>query len=137
LPVVDEIEQKLAADKLEKNIIGIDMKEGLAICLDNPKLYDKILGMFCQYYRDFELDFQTVQQDEEPQVATRLAHTLKGAAGEIGATEIPRLAQQLETLCREGQSRQEIRAALQELLNELNPLIAAVDSFLAEVTDEF
>ncbi|MCK5679824.1 Hpt domain-containing protein [bacterium] len=89
--------------------------------------------MFCQYYRNFEQDFLRAQQDNELQTATRLAHTIKGAAGEIGATDIPHLAQHLETLCHEGRSRKEINAALQELVKELNPLIVSVDRFLAEV----
>ncbi len=132
--VVDEKEQKPETEKQEKILVGIDMQEGLEICLDDPKLYQKILGMFCQYYRNFEQDFLKAQQGDEPQTAIRLAHTLKGAACEIGATDIPQLAQSLETLCHEGGSRQEISIALQELIKELNPLIVSVDRFLAEVT---
>ncbi len=132
VPVSDENDPKTESDISDKIIFGVDIKAGLEICLDKPDLYRKILGMFCQNYRNFGHDFEIALQDDEVQIVTRLAHTLKGAAGEIGATEIPRLAQHLEILCHDGASSKDIGAALQGLLKELNPLLAGIDHFLAE-----
>ena len=124
--VVDENEQEPEIAASNATLVGIDMKAGLAICLDDPAIYQRMLEMFCASFADFKQDFLTAQQDDDPQAATRLAHTLKSNGANIGAINIPQMAQRLETLCREDGSSAEITAASQELVRELSLVIKEI-----------
>ena len=102
---------------------GIDTEAGLATTQNNPKLYRKLLIKFRDAERDFEARFRAAEDGE---TATRLAHTLKGVAGNIGATGVQAAAKALEFACKEGEA--EIDPLLRAVVEELDPVIAALDS---------
>jgi len=64
----------------------------------------RLLRKFRDSQKDFKGTFRSAQQDEDPQAATRVAHTLKGVSGTLGAVGVQKAAQKLEMACREGRS---------------------------------
>ncbi|MFD2165400.1 transporter substrate-binding domain-containing protein [Thalassotalea euphylliae] len=78
------------------DVIKADL--GLMTSNQNHALYQKLLHKFKHGQRDFVALYQmaTVQQDWA--TATRLAHTLKGNAGNIGATELQHISGELEAI---------------------------------------
>ena len=130
--------------KAEKNptpitfddLTGIDTQLGLKLTMNDAGLYRDLLGWFYEDKSEFAKEFQTAQQSDIPEATTRAAHTLKGVAGNIGATAIQQAAEQLEECCKHNLSDDEISSALQQVLEELNPVIETLKHFLASTTDD-
>lgn len=104
-----------AADPDLPQLPGVDQAVGLGIVQNDRRLYRRLLGMFLEEYTGFEQAMaDAVQQGDWP-LATRLAHTLKGAAGTIGAVPLASAAGALEA-----EGAHEARAPVAgELLAEL------------------
>jgi HPt (histidine-containing phosphotransfer) domain-containing protein len=66
----------------------------------------------------------------ETSVAERLAHTLKGVAGSIGAKAVQAEAATLEKMIREGAADDDVETARQRVAAVLDPLVAALRSGL-------
>jgi len=64
--------------------------------------------------------------------AERLAHTLKGASGNIGATGLQQLAEELETAIRERQPRNDVDGHLDKLKQQLDYFITQLEQKLPE-----
>jgi len=101
---------------------GIDMHAGLAVTRNKLSLYQRLLRKFAANEADFVARFHAACDTGDRETATRLAHTLQGVSGNIGALRLRREARILETRCREG-------VALDRLADELH----AVDAALQEV----
>jgi CheY-like chemotaxis protein len=114
-----------AAEPAAWNLPGIDTQAGLAITMGNPRLYRRLLRKFRDSQGHFEALFQAAQKDPDPKAAIRAAHTLKGTAGNIGATDLQRAAAELEAACGRGEPR-EIATALAATLTELSPVMAGL-----------
>ena len=78
------------------NIEGISMYEGLERVSGNMKLYRKLLLSFILNYEHFGIELIKALDELELVTAERLAHTLKGVAGNIGAKEVFELAKELD-----------------------------------------
>ncbi|BBP44507.1 PAS domain S-box protein [Thiosulfativibrio zosterae] len=102
---------------------GIDTNKGLAISMQNIKLYTKLLVKFRDAQANFEDKFKAAQQDADPTAATRAAHTLKGVAGNIGALSVQAAAAELEEACKNEADSLVINTLLQKTLEELSPVI--------------
>jgi CheY-like chemotaxis protein len=77
---------------------ALDMVSALARLDNNKELYHRLLLMF---HADHTLDAQAIRaalQNNDSELARRLAHTLKGLAGTIGADELRAVAKQLESV---------------------------------------
>ena len=79
---------------------GIDLRAGLARCAGDAASYRRLLRHFVDGQRDFVDAFTASWNDGDHASALRLAHTLKGNAGQIGADELHAAAQTLEHVCR-------------------------------------
>ncbi len=77
-------------------IAGLDVVAGLHLALDREALYFSILGRFVEGQQDFPARMACAVTDADWVAAERLAHTLKGVAGQIGAPLLKGLAEQLE-----------------------------------------
>ncbi|MBF0280433.1 MAG: response regulator [SAR324 cluster bacterium] len=106
---------------------GIDTGKGLAITQQNYKLYRKLLIKFHENQSDFEEKFRKAQKDDDPEAATRCAHTLKGVSGSVGAVGIQGYAQELERACHEKKSSEEIETLLSKVVSELAPVMAGLE----------
>lgn len=103
-------------------IKGLDTKDGLNRVAGNRKLYLKLLRQFVdQQGPALEQIAEALGKGEEA-VAERLAHTLKGVAGNIGAKEVQSAAARVEKLIREKAEAAEIQAARAAAAAVLNPL---------------
>ena len=112
---------------------GINAEEGLNRVQGNKKLYNKILKLFTQNNAEFEQRFSELLARQDWKSAEREAHTLKGTAGTIAATQIQDLAEKLEYACNKHDLIAEKLMA--ELLITLKPMIASLDSFYNNVEE--
>ena len=77
-------------------IEGVDLKEGLARCTGNRGFYARLLKEFRQEYRDAGIRLGELIAAGEVEVARRLAHTIKGVAGNLGMVNLASTASELE-----------------------------------------
>lgn len=110
-------------------IEGLDTRQGLERCQDNLELYTRTLSRFRQHFRDFPHAMAAALQDDDPQVAPRLAHTLKGLAATIGADAIADAAAELERNLLDQTTEDSAEA---EVTKRLAALIAALDRALPD-----
>ncbi|MCS5690866.1 PAS domain S-box protein [Cyanobium sp. FGCU-6] len=103
---------------------GIDVRAGLAATNQDPDLYRRLLMKFRSGYASFAAAFRSARHADDPDAAARLAHTLKGSAGTIGAVAVRHAAERLEQALRQPSPPGEA---------ELGELVAAVASSLAPV----
>jgi len=108
-------------DELIPELAGINTGAGLAITQGNTALFRKLLLKFRANYADFSNAFRDAQKSDDAQAVTRLAHSLKGVASNIGATQVQRAAGALEQASINGQS--DLEALLQHVNEVLEPLI--------------
>ena len=99
---------------------GIDCQVGLTYANGKPEIYRKILRMFRESHsHEFEPALRRALVQDDWPTAARSAHTLKGSARTIGASELGNLAQALEDACLARQ-RIGIDRLLGCVLNELD-----------------
>ncbi|GAA5315857.1 MAG: virulence factors two-component system sensor histidine kinase BvgS [Candidatus Pelagadaptatus aseana] len=101
---------------------GIDTQAGLAIAMDNKPLYLKLLTKFRDRQQGFVDDFQEAMNGNDWEAATRMAHTLKGVAANIGAESLSRASAELESVCRNHGSDAEMGHCLESVGERLNTL---------------
>ncbi len=78
---------------------GIDKQQGLMSANGKAELYRKVLLMFRTNQAGFNEQFKSAQDLGDWQQMQRLAHSLKGVAGNIGALELQSLSLELEQAC--------------------------------------
>ncbi|MDY0057883.1 MAG: response regulator, partial [Methyloversatilis sp.] len=105
---------------------GIDTAAGLAHCMGKPQLYRRVLRAFLRGQRDFAAQFDEARRGPDTQAAARLAHTLRGLAGTVGAHALHRLASELEERLARGSADADIDAAATALTRELDALIGSL-----------
>lgn len=127
---------------LVPEISGIDVKVGLSRTQYNKRLYLSLLRRFVESYSGFETQFQAAASVEDDRAQERLAHTLKGVAGNLGADKIETLAGQLEYACASDSSEkhylaQQLGEVLNETLARIGTILKAVDqgTISREMTD--
>lgn len=92
---------KDVADIFPENIKGIDIDVGLRSVGGNRKLYAKLLA---EFYEDHNEDANAIREalkNGEMETAQRIAHTIKGVSGSIGAGNLFNTAEQLEAALKE------------------------------------
>jgi len=111
--------------QLPDTLNGIDMQDGLTRVGGNRKLYHGILCRFRDSQADTPAQIAQALADRDNSTAERLAHTLKGVAGNIGAQRLQEAAHRLEQAIAAGQEN--VDAGLGALRNELTPVLSALD----------
>jgi CheY-like chemotaxis protein len=120
-------------DTTPPNIPGLDTASGLRRAGNNRKLYSQMLSRFAGDYAGYGQTFARHFADAEWVEAERLAHTLKGLAGTLGANEVQSPAGELETACKARQA-EAATAALNALKPLLTPLINTLQQHYTEHT---
>ncbi|WP_236201064.1 response regulator [Pseudomonas pseudonitroreducens] len=110
---------------------GIDSQAGLATCAGKTALYERLLRRFHTSYADFAGEFRALDLGSDPQAQRRAAHTLRGAAGNIGAQALARAAAALEDACQAQASQALIARLLLDLQAELEVVQAGLAEHLA------
>jgi len=86
------------------DLAGIDVEAGLNRVVGNKTLYRSILMQFRDGSEHTISDLNVALNNGDIETATRIAHTLKGVAGNIGASSLQVLAACLESELRRGKS---------------------------------
>jgi HPt (histidine-containing phosphotransfer) domain-containing protein len=89
---------ELRADPVTRDTI--DIADGIERVMGNRDLYSRMLRRFRRDYAYAALPIRTALADDDKTSAHRLVHTLKGAAGMIGAHRLLARAAQLEQAIR-------------------------------------
>ena len=118
--------KKPAADGIPRDIAGLDTVLGLNRMMNKPSLYLKILRRFVAEYGTVPLQIRQALAAGDTASAQRLAHSAKSVAGNVGATGIQGLAEQVETALREGSSQEELQACQDKLERDLVELVTAL-----------
>ncbi len=112
------------------NIQGLDTKDGLARVAGNQKLYLKILRQFAEQQGPAVGQITEALSKGDAALAERLAHTLKGVAGNIGAKPVQMVSGDLEKLIRERAGAEQIKAGSENVSALLDPLVARLQTVL-------
>ena len=112
---VEEPIEKLPQQEIPviPELFGIDLHEALMRMNNNTKIFLKLLSRFAQTQATTILHLQEALKNEDVTTAIRDAHTLKGLAGTIGATQLMHNAATLEK-CLSEQPLQSCDALLHE-----------------------
>lgn len=112
------------------HIDGIDTEEGLSRTLGNRAFYLELLSRFCDDQRSVVEQMRSAYASRDYLLAERLAHTLKGVAGLIGAKQIQPLAAELELMLHEKVDLPVLGPVLDDCEARLQAAIAAIDQLL-------
>jgi signal transduction histidine kinase/DNA-binding response OmpR family regulator/HPt (histidine-containing phosphotransfer) domain-containing protein len=106
-------------------IVGIDTKSALRRTGGNPKRYEMLLRKFAESTTVEEIRDALASGDTA--TAVRAAHSLKGAAANLGATAVAEAAAKVETAIQTGRT---FPPALDEMANSLRTTVQAIHSAL-------
>ncbi|MBV8633800.1 MAG: response regulator [Burkholderiaceae bacterium] len=119
-------------------IAGLDMAAGLRRVLGKEVRYAAMLRGFVANQADAATQIRAALAASDRGTAERLAHTLKGLAGNIGATALQKESATLEAAIREGKPEQEILLRVEaELVARVAAIGAALPPEEAAVPVEF
>jgi CheY-like chemotaxis protein len=96
--------QRAAEDVSLREIEGIDVAGGLKRVAGNKRLYRDLLTQFATKQGDAGAQIAAALESGDRQFAERLAHTVKGVAGNIGIPQVQAAAEKLEKAIRQGDS---------------------------------
>ena len=122
-------------DDLPK-ITGLNTADGLTRVAGNRKLYLKLLRQFAEQQGSALQQIEAALDKDDTALAERLAHTLKGVAGNIGAKSIQNTAAALEKLIRDRAQAQDIKSAKEQAANVLDPLVSDLQAALRSTPPE-
>jgi CheY-like chemotaxis protein len=115
-------------------IPGLDTADGLARVAGNVRLYLKLLRQFAEQQAEAPSRVSAALAAGDRATAERVAHSLKGVAGNLGASRVQASAAALEKLIRTQAPPGEIDAKLRDLSCELVPLLAQLGATLGDPT---
>ncbi|TXT35592.1 MAG: PAS domain-containing protein [Comamonadaceae bacterium] len=111
------------------SIPGLDVKAGLKIVSGKMAAYQRVLRMFAKGHADDVDTLRAHLQHQQFHEAQNMAHTLKGSAGNIGASGIGRIAQELEQSIKL-RSTEQIQGLLKQLGTDLPQILEGIKSRL-------
>jgi len=114
---------------------NIDVKTGLMRTSGNKKLYMNLLKMFYEKNRDVTDQIKTAIGNNDQELSVRLAHTVKGVAGNLGATALNGVAARVETKLKKdavGINDAELR----EFEEKLNMALSEIEEWLGSLKNE-
>jgi two-component system sensor histidine kinase/response regulator len=121
-----------APGELPRGIAGLDTILGLSRMVNKKPLYLNMLRRYVNSQRTACTEIRQTLATGDLTTAERVAHTIKGVSGNVGATVVQELAAALEHALREGHPLPDILDRLAPLENELVILIAALEAQLPE-----
>ncbi len=113
-------------------IEGLDMTNGLRRVLGRRALYLSMLRRFLSGQKTAPVDIATALNAEDFETAERLAHTLKGVSGNIGATRLQGAAHELEAAIGSHQPRAVADGHLEVVREQLAAIVAQLEEKLPE-----
>lgn len=106
----------------------LNTQRGLETCANNAVLYQKLLKGFLQQHSDFVAEITVYLDKQQRDDAERVAHTLKGNSGNVGAMEVYKISGELELLLADdSKDPDELIKSVQEALLLAN---SAIEEYL-------
>jgi CheY-like chemotaxis protein len=115
-------------------IADLDTADGLTRVAGNRKLYLKLLCQFVEQQGPAVTQITEALARSDAALAERLAHTLKGVAGNIGAKPVQAAAAVLEKAIRSKAPASDVESAKQQTAIVLTPLVDGLKTALSSST---
>ena len=127
-PLESHTDHPRQTDELDwlRTIPGLDAEFGLRCVGGKRELYVRLLHKLVDGHRDDVARLRARLAAGERDEAQRLAHTLKGAAGTLGAVELQRAAAELEHVIRSGVVRSGDEPEMAALAAWIEPALNAL-----------
>lgn len=110
---------------------GLDLRAGLKYARNKPDFYRRLLNRFASDEADAAIKLRQLFADGDMTGAERLAHSIKGMAGTLGAQALREVAADLEQRIRE-QGDAVDSACAEELVQPMAEVIAAIERIEAD-----
>jgi PAS domain S-box-containing protein len=118
-------------EELPPDLPGLVVAEGLARLGGNAVLYRRLIISFCRDKRNSAREIGAALAEHDLRRAQRMAHTLKGVAGNIAAVGLHDAAHDIDVACSKGQA-----AAALQLLPLLEARLAEVMTAAALLAEQ-
>ena len=129
---------KAADDVILPKIDGVDIAGGLKRVAGNKRLYRDLLVQFAVKQGDAGAQISVAIKNHDRQLAERIAHTVKGVAGNIGLGQVFTIAEKLERAIREADAV--VPALLEEftviLIRQVQSIRQAISDVVADQSAE-
>ncbi|MBX3587381.1 MAG: response regulator [Ramlibacter sp.] len=119
-----------AADGLPSGIAGLDVTAGLSRMMGKKPLYLSMLRKYVAGQKSVPADIRRTLDEGDWDTAERLAHTLRGVSGNIGALRIPEPAGELERAIKTRQPREQLDLLLHVLDSAMKELVSDLQAQL-------
>ncbi|MCW2276863.1 ABC transporter substrate-binding protein [Heliophilum fasciatum] len=120
--------QKADPRLLPTDVPGLDITKALDRFLGEQEFYRTLLLEFIKIFRDAPREIRHHIQKGEQLEALRLAHKLKGAAGNLAAEQIFAIAREIESLISSGEETGPVDVWVPKLEEAFQPLIKWAES---------
>jgi signal transduction histidine kinase/DNA-binding response OmpR family regulator/HPt (histidine-containing phosphotransfer) domain-containing protein/HAMP domain-containing protein len=107
-------------------IEDLDVQAGLSRAGGKPRLYRSLLRQFVEQQGDSVTAIAEALARPDRALARRIAHSLRGVAGNLGATRVQSAAARLEAAIHDDEPAPAIEAAIAAVSEALLPLLARV-----------
>ena len=123
------VKAKPSDEILLPEIAGVNVADGLNRVAGNRRLYRDLLGQFASKQRDAAAQISAALESGDSKLAERIAHTVKGVAGNLAIAEVQSAAQKVEKAIREGL---DITPPLDGFATVLSTQVHAIEKALRE-----
>jgi two-component system sensor histidine kinase/response regulator len=114
----------------EMRIKGVNVSQGLQLCAGNRSLYVSLLRKFVTSVASVPCQVRDALAVSDVDLATRIVHTLKGTAANLGAAHCRDLSSTLEAALLRGAVAAELGPLLEPLESHLAELVVAINQVL-------
>ncbi|MEO8591712.1 MAG: response regulator [Candidatus Solibacter sp.] len=118
------------------DVPGLDTTDGLMRVAGNKKLYLKLLRQFSKTEVDAAQRIASALAENDRATAQRVAHSVRGAAGNLGASVVQKAAANLEKAIASSAPAAEIEVLRASLAESVNGLISGLAAVLEEADRE-
>jgi HPt (histidine-containing phosphotransfer) domain-containing protein len=115
-------------EMLPPRIPGINLADGMKRLAGNRQLYRKLLSQFAAKQLDSAAQISVALESGDRSLAERIAHTVKGVAGNLGISDVQSAAERLEKVLHEGSDS--VPAVLDQFAIALRVQVAAIEQAL-------
>jgi signal transduction histidine kinase/DNA-binding response OmpR family regulator/HPt (histidine-containing phosphotransfer) domain-containing protein len=124
------LHEKAEQDVLLPEIAGVNQADGLNRVAGNRQLFRDLLGQFAKKQGDAAAQISIALEKRDTALAERIAHTVKGVAGNLGISEIQFAAQTLEKAIRQGD--ESVAFLLEAFATSLGTQVRAIEQGLRQ-----
>jgi len=114
----------------EPRVTPLDLDAALRRASGNRTLLIKMMQRFSSDAPNFAKSYAEARTKNDLEVATRLAHSMKGSAGTIGLMELQAAAGQLEAALREKADEQEVTRIYNVTVTALSRAVRLIDEII-------